>query len=166
MNEVPTVAAFDLTETIVYNLRLVFMPTISRSQHPPSGHSCLNNKKCQWVQYGNEACNDLVVDNSPDFCEMKITRVSKDLVAMIGRDGYSHRWTARRNQFVKVCGRFNESSKSLVERLVQYEIYPFELCGLHSRTWRGNPQGGISCFTMLCSETIQRTFSTNADGSF
>ena len=54
---------------------------------------------------------------------MKIKRVSKDVVAMIGRDGYLHRWTAPRNQFVEDSGSFNESSKSLVERLVEYETF-------------------------------------------
>ena len=90
----------------------------------PDTHAS-TTKKCQWVWNGSEACGDLHswADISPDFCEMKITKVSKHIGAMIGRDGYLHRWTALRDQFVKVWGRFNESSKSLVERLDEHEIF-------------------------------------------
>ena len=52
---------------------------------------------------------------------MKITRVAKDEGAMIGSDGYLHRWTVPRNKFVRVCGIISESLKSLVERLVEFK---------------------------------------------
>ena len=86
----------------------------------------LNYKKFKWVQCRNETCESLhrwVARNCPDFEEMKITRVVKYVGAMIGPDGHLHRWTAHRNKFVTTCGNMNESSESLVERLVEFKIY-------------------------------------------
>ena len=84
-----------------------------------------NYKKRHWVRYGNEACDNLhnwVVDNCSDFSETNITRVAKHVGTMIGLD-YLHRWTAPRNKFVMFCKRINQTSKSLVERLIDYKIF-------------------------------------------
>ena len=93
-----------------------------------------------WVHCGSDALDSLhrwVVGNCLEFEEVKITRVAKYVGAIIGRDGYLHRWTATRNTFVKVCRKMNESSGSVgptpggVQKLC---VVGIELCWLHSRT--------------------------------
>ena len=50
--------------------------------------------------------------------------------AMIGPEGYMHRWTAARSKFVRVCSTVSDSSMSLVERLVGYTIHAPLVLGL------------------------------------
>ena len=63
---------------------------------------------------------------------MKINRVAKYVGAMIGPDGYLHRWTAPRNTVVDVCTRIKESSKSLFKRLVEF----VKICVILVEPWR------------------------------
>ena len=66
----------------------------------------LNHRKCCWVQYGNDTCNQLLVwvaANCEEFREMKIAKFAKHVGTMIGPDGYLHRWTAPRKKFIQRC---------------------------------------------------------------
>ena len=65
----------------------------------------------------------------PKFREVNIARVAKYSGAMIGPERYLHRWTAPRNNFVRVPSRINDSPKSLVERVVDYKIYALPILG-------------------------------------
>ena len=42
---------------------------------------------------------------------------------MIGPEGYLHRWTAPREKFFQRTRKINGTSKSLVERLIDFKIY-------------------------------------------
>ena len=86
----------------------------------------LNYRKCCWVQYGNEEHVPLrtwISENCEEFCEMQIVRHAKKVGTMIGPDGYLHRWTAPRKNFVQRVMKINASTKSLVERLCDLKIY-------------------------------------------
>ena len=48
---------------------------------------------------------------------------------MIGHEGYLHRWTAPRRNFVQRTRKINESTKSLVERLVVFKICVLSVLG-------------------------------------
>ena len=99
------------------------MPAIApafRTQDTVAGTSLKKQKRYWWVHEASDNLDSWVVDNSPDLGVMKITRVAKDVGAMIGSDGYLHRLTVPRNKFVRVCGIISESSKSLIERLVEF----------------------------------------------
>ena len=54
----------------------------------------LNNRKCCWVQYGNERLEYLSVwlsNNFEDFREMQVVKYAKYVGTMIGPDGHTHR---------------------------------------------------------------------------
>ena len=83
-------------------------------------------RKCCWVQYGNEEHDSLrtwISENCEEFREMQIVRHAKYVGTMIGPDGYLHRWTAPRKKFVQRVVKINASTKSLVERLCDIQIY-------------------------------------------
>ena len=48
---------------------------------------------------------------------------------MIGSEGYLHRWTAPRGNFIQRAGKTKKSTKNLVERLVDFEIYALSVLG-------------------------------------
>ena len=55
----------------------------------------LNQRKCCWVQHGNEehdALRTWISENCEEFREMQIVRHAK----YVGQDDYLHRWTAPR----------------------------------------------------------------------
>ena len=81
----------------------------------------LSHRKCYWVQYGNDSCQELfdwVSTNCGEFREMKIVKYSKYVGTMIGPEGHIHRWTAPREKFIQRARKVHETSKSPVERLV------------------------------------------------
>ena len=51
---------------------------------------------------------------------MKIVKHAKNVGTMIGPDGHLQRWTAPRKKFTQRYRKINETSKSLVERLVDF----------------------------------------------
>ena len=48
---------------------------------------------------------------------------------MIGPEGYLHRWTAPRKKFIQRTRKINGTSKSLVERLVDFKIFALSVLG-------------------------------------
>ena len=48
---------------------------------------------------------------------------------MIGPEGYLHRWTAPRKKFIQRTRKTNGTSKSLVERLVDFKIFELSVLG-------------------------------------
>ena len=74
----------------------------------------LNHRKCYWVQYGSDSCQDLlewVSTNCEVFRVMKIVKHAKKVGTMIGPGGHLHRWTAPREKFTQRAGKINETSK-------------------------------------------------------
>ena len=56
-----------------------------------------NHRKCFWVQYGNDRCQELldwITTNCGEFGEMKIVKYAEYVVTMFGREGHFYRWTA------------------------------------------------------------------------
>ena len=96
----------------------------------------LNYRKCCWVQYGTEERESLwhwLSENCVEFREMQIVRYAKYVGTMIGPDGYIHRWTAHRKNFIQRVLKINASTKSLVERLCDFKIYAISvLCFIGS----------------------------------
>ena len=92
----------------------------------------LNHRKCCWVQYGNDSCQELlewVLKNCPEFREMKIVKFAKYVGTMIGAEGYFHRWTAPWEKFNQRTRKINGTSESLVERLVDFKVYALSVLG-------------------------------------
>ena len=86
----------------------------------------LNHRKCCWVQYGSDSCHELlnwVSTNCEEFREMKIVKYAKYVGTVIGPEGYLHRWTTPRERFFQRARKTNGTSKSLVERLIDFKIY-------------------------------------------
>ena len=97
----------------------------------------LNYKKKSWVQCGIETCGKLhrwFVGKCLEFEALKITRVAQYVGATIGRDGCLHRLAAPRNQFDKVYRRIKETTKNLVERLVEFEACALSVLSFGSST--------------------------------
>ena len=85
----------------------------------------LNHRLCCWVQYGSDSCHELfkwIATNCEEFREMKKVKYAKYVGTMIGPEGFLHHWTAPRT-FSQRARKINESTKSLVERLVDFMIY-------------------------------------------
>ena len=92
----------------------------------------LNHRKCCWVHYGNDSCHELldwVSTKCGEFCETKIVKYAKYVGTMIGPEGYLHRWTAPREKFIQRTRKTNGTSKSLVQRLVDFKIYASSVLG-------------------------------------
>ena len=82
-------------------------------------------------KYLNHTCNSLrgwVLANCLEFREMKISRVAKNIGAMIEPEGYLHRWAAPCN-FVSVCSKSNDPPMGSVARLVDYKMYALLVLG-------------------------------------
>ena len=93
----------------------------------------LNYERCYWFQNGSETSDSLhrwVVRKCPGVEERKMTTVAKYVGALFGPDGHLHRLTAPRDTFVKARRKINESSESMVERLVEFKIYTFSVLRL------------------------------------
>ena len=60
---------------------------------------------------------------------MKILKYAKYVGTMIGPEGYFHRWAAPRQKTIQRTRKINESTKGLVERWVDFKIYPLSLLG-------------------------------------
>ena len=69
----------------------------------------LNHPKCYSVQHGSS--------------EIKIVKHAKNGGTMIGPGGHLHRWTAAREKFTQRARKINETSKNLVERLVDFKMF-------------------------------------------
>ena len=85
----------------------------------------LNYRICCWVQYGTEGREYLrqwISENCEEFRGTQIVRHAKHVGTMIGPDGHLHRWTAHRKIIQRVL-KINASTKSLVERLCDFQIY-------------------------------------------
>ena len=96
----------------------------------------LNHRKCCWVQYGTDSCRELldwVSTGCEEFREMRIVKYAKYAGTMIGLAGYLHRWTAPGKKIIWRGKKIHESTKSLVERIVD-----FNLCVVGSRVF-GSP---------------------------
>ena len=92
----------------------------------------LNHRKCYWAQYGSGSCHELlnwVGTNCEELCEMKIVKYANYVGTMIGPEGYLHRWAAPRKQTIQRTKKINESTKSLVERWVDFKIYALSVLG-------------------------------------
>ena len=83
----------------------------------------LNHRKCCWVQCGNDSFQELlrwVSTNCEEFREMKTVKHAKYVGNMVGPEGHLHRWTAPREKFIQRARKINGTSRSLVERLVDF----------------------------------------------
>ena len=60
---------------------------------------------------------------------MKTEKYAKNVGTMIGSEGHIHRWTAPRVKFIQRAGKINGTSKSLVERLVDFKICALSVLG-------------------------------------
>ena len=60
---------------------------------------------------------------------MKIVRYAKYVGTMIGPEGHIHRWTAPRKKFIHRAQKMNASTKSLVERFCELDIYAISVLG-------------------------------------
>ena len=92
----------------------------------------LDHRKCCWVQYGIDGCHELldwVSTNCEEFREMKIVQYAKYVGTMIGPEGYLHRWTAPRKKFIQRARKINGTSKSLVQRLIDFKVYALSVHG-------------------------------------
>ena len=92
----------------------------------------LNHRKRYRVPYGSDSFQDLlgwVATNCEEFREMKIAKYAKYVGTMIGLDEYLHRWSAPRKKFIQRARKRNESTKSLVERLVDFKIHALSVLG-------------------------------------
>ena len=86
----------------------------------------LNYRTCCWVQYDTEERESLwhwLTENFEEFREVQIIRHAKCVGTMIGPDGYLHRWTAPRKNFIQRVMKISASTRSLVERLCDFKIY-------------------------------------------
>ena len=97
----------------------------------------LDHRKCCWVQYGSESCQSLldrVATNCEEFREMKAVKYAKCVGTMIGPD--LHPWTAPRKTIIQRAKKITESTKSLVDRLVDFKIKTVSpwVSGVHIRT--------------------------------
>ena len=91
----------------------------------------LNHRKCCWVQYVCESCQELldwVSTNCEEFREMKIVKYTKYVGTMIEPEGHIHRWTAPRKNHPE-NREINESTKSLVERLCDFKKNALSVLG-------------------------------------
>ena len=92
----------------------------------------LNHRKCYWAQYGSGSCHELknwVGTNCEELGEMKIVKYANYDGTMIGPEGYLHRWVAPRKKTIQRTKKINESTKSLVERWVDFKIYALSVLG-------------------------------------
>ena len=92
----------------------------------------LSHRKCCWVQYGRESGQSLlngVATNCEEFREMKIVRYAKYVGTMIGPEGHIHRWTAPRKKFIHRAQKINASTKNLVQRFCELNIYALSVFG-------------------------------------
>ena len=92
----------------------------------------LNHQKCCWVHYGSDSCHELldwVSTNCEEFREMKIVKYAEYVGTMFRPEGFLHRWTAPRKKFIQRTRKINGTSKSLVERLVDFKVYAFSVLG-------------------------------------
>ena len=92
----------------------------------------LNHRKCCWVQYGSDSCHELlkwVATNCEEFREMKTVNYARYVGTMILPEGYLHRWTAQCDKFIQGARKINGSTKSIVERLVDFKIYASSALG-------------------------------------
>ena len=91
----------------------------------------LNHRKCCWVQYGNDSCHELLnwaATNCEEFREVEIVKCARYVGTLSGPEGYLHCWIApRRKNFPE--NQENESTKSRVERLVDFKIYALSVLG-------------------------------------
>ena len=60
---------------------------------------------------------------------MKVVKCGKYVGTMIEPEGHLHRWTAPRTKFIQRCRKITETSKSLVERLVDFKVYALSALG-------------------------------------
>ena len=60
---------------------------------------------------------------------MKIVKYAKYVGTMIGPEGYFHRRTAPRKKFTERTRKINGTSKSLVERLIDFKIHALSVLG-------------------------------------
>ena len=60
---------------------------------------------------------------------MKIVKHAKYVGTLIGPEGHLHRWNAPRKKFTQRYKKINETSKSLVQRLVDFKIYALSVLG-------------------------------------
>ena len=64
----------------------------------------LDHRKCCWVQYGNDSCQEVlewVLTNCQEFRERKMVKFAKYVGTMTGPEGYLHQWTAWREKFIQ-----------------------------------------------------------------
>ena len=73
-------------------------------------------KKCQ-------ALPEWVATSCNEIRDMQIARHVKYVGTMIGPEVHLHRWDALLGKFIQRCRKLNETSKSLVERLVDFIFY-------------------------------------------
>ena len=72
---------------------------------------------------GHDSLRTWISENCDDFREMQIVRHAKKVGTMIGPNGHLNRWTAPRKKFMQRVMKINASTKSLVERLCDIQIY-------------------------------------------
>ena len=87
----------------------------------------LNYRKCCWFQLWHLR-NEILCGHgswriAKSSVKCKLFDTQNMLRTMIGPDGYLHRWTAHRKNFVQRVMNINASTKSLVERLCDFKIY-------------------------------------------
>ena len=118
----------------------------------------LNYRKCCWVHFGNEEREALchwVSENCREFREMQIVRCAKYVGTMIGPDGYIHRWTAPRKNFIQRVLKINTSTKSLVERLCEVKIFAIPVLSFigsvcaHDKATRKVENHALQCATAV-----------------
>ena len=80
----------------------------------------LNHRNCCWLQCGSESCYELL---------NWVATNCDDVGTIVGLDGFLHRWTALHQNFIWRTMKIDGTTKSLVERLVDFKIYALPVPG-------------------------------------